>query len=79
LFGRVSQASVDAVPKSRNFRERSWEVEFTRKLSGIGLIDEFGAPAVDAALKDYRIAPVLPKSLHEAFGLVEPDEWRDEE
>ena len=79
MFGRVSQASVDAVPKSRNFRERSWEVEFTEKLSGIveRLIDEFGAPAVDAALKrTTRLPPVLPKSLHEGSGWSNPTSGR---
>jgi hypothetical protein len=52
----------------------------TEKLSGIveRLIDEFGAPTVDAALKNYRIAPVLPKDLHEAFGPVADDRWQDE-
>jgi len=52
----------------------------TEKLSGMveRLIDEFGAPTVDAALKNYRIAPVLPKNLREAFGSAVADPWQDE-
>jgi hypothetical protein len=32
------------------------------------LVNDHGADAVDAALKDYTIAVELPKNLHEAFG-----------
>jgi hypothetical protein len=32
------------------------------------LVDDHGAPALDAALKNYRIAVKLPANLHEAFG-----------
>jgi hypothetical protein len=32
------------------------------------MVDDHGAPAVDAALRDCLISLRLPKNLHEAFG-----------
>jgi hypothetical protein len=32
------------------------------------LVDDHGAPAVDAALKDFWLTVRLPKTLHDAFG-----------
>jgi hypothetical protein len=40
------------------------------------MVDDHGAAAVDVALRDYRIAVKLPKTLHDAFGpTIMPDLW----
>jgi hypothetical protein len=44
------------------------------------MVDDHGAPAVDSALKDYRITVGLPKTLHDVFGpTIMPYLWTCEE
>ena len=50
-----------AFTRSKHVNERfAWRIG--------SLVNDHGADAVDAALKDYTIAVELPKNLHEAFG-----------
>jgi hypothetical protein len=42
------------------------------------LVEEFGAHTVSDALRYYTIT-VLPNSLEDAFGPIEPSQWQDEE
>lgn len=42
------------------------------------LVEEFGAPAVDIALRYYAVTVSVPKNLQEAFGPAVADSWEDE-
>jgi hypothetical protein len=70
----------------RNFLER-YESALSEAIDGVSerfaekiepLVEEFGAPAVDTAIRYYAVTVSVPKNLQEAFGFIVSDPWQDE-